>query len=137
MLKKFAVLFLAAVLPVLALSGCATTSTVEGKPIISSSVGKIKDGVTTEKQVISMLGNPYSIEEDPLNGTRTLKYRFYYRRLLHLGSEIVTSSTRKYNEKLDVITKNGIVISHSFSSEGNISLDEAIRNSGAGGTGNK
>ncbi|MDA8158293.1 MAG: hypothetical protein M0034_03810 [Deltaproteobacteria bacterium] len=111
-----------------ALSGCATTRNMQGKPIMSANVAQIINGTTTEPQIVSMFGPPYSIEKNPLTpDTVTYKYRFKYKKYVHLGNEILTTSTRKYKEKLDVVIKNGIVISHSFTTTGNTSLKKILK----------
>ena len=112
----------------IALSGCATTRNMQGKPIMSANVAQIINGTTTEPQIVSMFGPPYSIEKNPLTpDTVTYKYRFKYKKYVHLGNEILTTSTRKYKEKLDVVIKNGIVISHSFTTTGNTSLKKILK----------
>ena len=111
-----------------ALSGCATTRNMQGKPIMSANVAQIINGTTTEPQIVSMFGPPYSIEKNPLTpDTVTYKYRFKYKKYVHLGNEILTTSTRKYKEKLDVVIKNGIVVSHSFTVTGNTSLKKILK----------
>ena len=120
----FSIIFISGVL----LTGCATTRNMQGKPIMSANVGKIINGATTEAQIVSMFGPPYSIEKNPLSpDTVTYKYRFKYRKYVHLGNEILTTSTRKYKEKLKVVIKNGIVISHSFTTTGNTSLKKILK----------
>jgi acyl dehydratase len=110
------------------LAGCATTRNIEGKPIPDSNVDKIINGTTTKSQIISMFGPPYSIKTNPLKpGVVTYKYRFRYKKYVHLGNEIFTASTRKLKEKLYIIMKNGIVISHSFTTTGNISLRRILK----------
>ena len=112
----------------IALSGCATTRNMQGRPIMSANVAQIINGTTTEPQIVSMFGQPYSIEKNPLlPDTVTYKYRFKYRKYVHLGNEILTASTKKYKEKLDVVIKNGIVISHSFTTTGNTSLKKILK----------
>jgi hypothetical protein len=112
----------------IALSGCATTRNMQGRPIISANVAQIINGTTTEPQIVSMFGPPYSIEKNPLTpGTVTYKYKFKYEKYVHLGNEILTTSTRKYKEKLDVVIKNGIVVSHSFTVTGNTSLKKILK----------
>ena len=112
----------------IALSGCATTRNMQGRPIMSANVAQIINGTTTEPQIVSMFGPPYSIEKNPLTpDTVTYKYRFKYKKYVHLGNEILTTSTRKYKEKLDVVIKNGIVISHSFTTTGNTSLKKILK----------
>ena len=112
----------------IALSGCATTRNMQGRPIMSANVAQIINGTTTEPQIVSMFGPPYSIEKNPLTpGTVTYKYRFKYKKYVHLGNEILTTSTRKYKQKLKVVIKNGIVISHSFTSTGNTSLKKILK----------
>ena len=112
----------------IALSGCATTRNMQGKPIMSANVAQIINGTTTEPQIVSMFGPPYSIEKNPLTpGTVTYKYKFKYEKYVHLGNEILTTSTRKYKEKLDVVIKNGIVVSHSFTVTGNTSLKKILK----------
>ena len=112
----------------IALSGCATTRNMQGKPIMSANVAQIINGTTTEPQIVSMFGPPYSIEKNPLTpDTVTYKYRFKYKKYVHLGNEILTTSTRKYKEKLDVVIKNGIVIGHSFTVTGNTSLKKILK----------
>ena len=112
----------------IALSGCATTRNMQGRPIMSANVAQIINGITTEPQIVSMFGPPYSIEKNPLTpDTVTYKYRFKYKKYVHLGNEILTTSTRKYKEKLDVVIKNGIVVSHSFTVTGNTSLKKILK----------
>ena len=112
----------------IALSGCATTRNMQGRPIISANVAQIINGTTTEPQIVSMFGPPYSIEKNPLTpDTVTYKYKFKYEKYVHLGNEILTTSTRKYKEKLDVVIKNGIVVSHSFTVTGNTSLKKILK----------
>ena len=112
----------------IALSGCATTRNMQGRPIMSANVAQIINGTTTEPQIVSMFGPPYSIEKNPLTpGTVTYKYKFKYEKYVHLGNEILTTSTRKYKEKLDVVIKNGIVVSHSFTTTGNTSLKKILK----------
>jgi hypothetical protein len=112
----------------IALSGCATTRNMQGRPIMSANVAQIINGTTTEPQIVSMFGPPYSIEKNPLTpDTVTYKYRFKYKKYVHLGNEILTTSTRKYKEKLDVVIKNGIVVSHSFTVTGNTSLKKILK----------
>ncbi|MHB8231729.1 MAG: hypothetical protein ACYDDB_02355 [bacterium] len=111
-----------------ALTGCATTRNMQGKPIMSANVAQIVNGTTTESQLVSILGPPYEVEKNPLTpNTVTYKYRFYYKKYVHIGNEILTSSTRKYKQKLDVVIKNGIVISHSFTVKGNTSLKKILK----------
>ena len=111
-----------------ALTGCATTRNMQGKPIMSANVGRIINGTTTESQLVSIFGPPYEVEKNPLTpNTVTYKYRFYYKKYVHLGNEILTTSTRKYKQKLDVVIKDGIVVSHSFTSEGNTSLKKILK----------
>ena len=137
--KKVAVrkLFLLLTLMLLSgalLSGCMTTRNMEGKPIMPADVGKIIDGVTTQSQLVSMFGPPYDIVKDPLTpGAVTYKYRFYYNKYVHVGSEMLTPSSEKYKEKLIVKIKDGIVVSSSFTSTGNVSLKEILKNRSAGG----
>lgn len=115
------------------LTGCATTRNIQGKPIMSANVNRIINGTTTEAQIISMFGPPYEVEKNPLNpNTVTYKYRFYYKKYVHLGNEILTTSTRKYKQKLDVVIKKGIVIAHSFTSEGNTSLKNILKQENLG-----
>jgi predicted small secreted protein len=126
--KIFFLVLSAVMLSGFALTGCATTRNMQGKPIVSANVGKIINGTTTEPQIVSMFGPPYSIEKNPLSpGAVTYKYRFKYRKYVHLGNEILTASTKKYKEKLDVVIKNGIVISHSFTTTGNTSLKKILK----------
>lgn len=113
----------------LALTGCATTRNIQGRPIVSANVGRIIDGTTSESRIVSMFGPPREIEKNPLSpNTVTYKYRFYYKKYVHLGDEILTASTRKYKEKLKVVIKNGIVISHAFTVSGNTTLKKALKN---------
>ena len=126
--KIFFLVLSAVMLSGFALTGCATTRNMQGKPIMSANVGKIINGTTTEPQIVSMFGPPYSIEKNPLSpDTVTYEYRFKYRKYVHLGNEILTTSTRKYKQKLDVVIKNGIVISHSFTTTGNTSLKKILK----------
>jgi hypothetical protein len=127
--KKAVFLFISLMLLAgLTLSGCATDRNMQGKPIMQSSVDKIINGVTTESQVISMFGPPYSLKKNLLSpGTVTYKYRFSYKKYVHLGNEILTTSTRKYKEKLNIVIRNGIVTAHSFSSTGNTSLKKILK----------
>jgi len=39
----------------IALTGCATV----GKPIDQNKMSQIKEGITTEQEVVAILGNPY------------------------------------------------------------------------------
>ncbi len=111
------------------LTGCAIMRNIQGRPITSSNVGKIINGTTTESQIVSIFGPPHSTEKNPLMpGIVTYKYRFKYKKFLHLGDEVFTASKRTYKEKLDVVMKNGIVISHSFTTTGNISLRKILKN---------
>ena len=128
-LPKLIVLFLSVIfISGVMLAGCATTRNIEGKPIPDSNVDKIINGTTTKSQIISMFGPPYSIKTNPLKpGVVTYKYRFRYKKYVHLGNEIFTASTRKLKEKLYIIMKNGIVISHSFTTTGNISLRRILK----------
>ena len=126
--KSFFLLLTVIAFSGIALSGCATTRNMQGKPIMSANVAQIINGTTTEPQIVSMFGPPYSIEKNPLTpDTVTYKYRFKYKKYVHLGNEILTTSTRKYKEKLDVVIKNGIVISHSFTTTGNTSLKKILK----------
>ena len=128
MTKRVFLLLSVLLLSVFALTGCATTRNIQGKPIISTNVNKIINGTTTESQIVSIFGPPYAIEKNPLTpGEVTYKYRFYYRKYVHLGNEILTSSTRKYEQKLNVVIKNGIVIAHSFTTRGNTSLKHILK----------
>ncbi|MCL6120225.1 MAG: hypothetical protein M1584_04220 [Deltaproteobacteria bacterium] len=128
-LSKVIILFLSVIfISGVMLAGCATTRNIEGKPIPDSNVDKIINGTTTKSQIISMFGPPYSIKTNPLKpGVVTYKYRFRYKKYVHLGNEIFTASTRKLKEKLYIIMKNGIVISHSFTTTGNISLRRILK----------
>ena len=126
--KSFFLLLTVIAFSGIALSGCATTRNMQGKPIMSANVARIINGTTTEPQIVSMFGPPYSIEKNPLTpDTVTYKYRFKYKKYVHLGNEILTTSTRKYKEKLDVVIKNGIVVSHSFTVTGNTSLKKILK----------
>lgn len=128
MTKRTFLLLSVLLLSVFTLTGCATTRNIQGKPIMSSNVNKIINGTTTESQIVSMFGPPYSIEKNPLApGEATYKYRFYYHKYVHLGNEILRSSTRKYREKLSITIKNGIVIAHSFTMRGNTSLKSILK----------
>ena len=128
-LSKVIILFLSVIfISGVMLAGCATTRNIVGKPIPDSNVDKIINGTTTKSQIISMFGPPYSIKTNPLKpGVVTYKYRFRYKKYVHLGNEIFTASTRKLKEKLYIIMKNGIVISHSFTTTGNISLRRILK----------
>jgi outer membrane protein assembly factor BamE (lipoprotein component of BamABCDE complex) len=129
MYKKILILFSIMTISALALSGCATTRNVEGKPIMSSSVNKIINGVTTKKQILQMYGPPLSIKRNILKfGVETYKYRFRYKKYMHLGNEILTSATRKLTEKLNITFRHNIVIAHSFTTQGNISLKKILKN---------
>ena len=128
MTKKAFLLLPVLLLSVFTLTGCVTTRNIQGKPIMSTKVDKIINGVTTLSQIVSMFGPPYSTSKNPLTpGEVTYKYRFYYHKYVHLGNEILKSSTRKYEEKLDVVIKNGIVIAHSFTTRGNTSLKNILK----------
>lgn len=128
MYKKILFLFAIMAVSALALSGCATTRNIQGRPIISSSVNKIINGVTTKRQILSMYGPPLSISKNILKpGIETYKYRFRYRKYVHMGDEILTSATRKLTEKLNITFKHGIVIAHSFTTQGNISLRRILK----------
>ncbi len=128
MTKRAFLLLSVLLLSVFTLTGCATTRNIQGKPIISTNVNKIINGTTTKSQIISMFGPPYSIKKNPLVPSEvTYKYRFYYHKYVHLGNEILTSSTRKYKQKLNVTIKNGIVIAHSFTTKGNTSLKKILK----------
>ncbi len=129
MYKKILILSSIMMISALVLSGCATTRNVEGKPIMSSSVNKIINGVTTKKQILQMYGPPLSIKRNILkSGIETYKYRFRYKKYMHLGDEILTSATRKLTEKLDITFRHNIVIAHSFTAQGNISLKKILKN---------
>ncbi len=129
MYKKILILFSIMMISALALSGCATTRNVEGKPIMSSSVNKIINGVTTKKQILQMYGPPTSIKRNILKpAVETYKYRFRYKKYMHLGDEILTSATRKLTEKLNITFRHNIVIAHSFTTQGNISLKKILKN---------
>ncbi|MHB8292247.1 MAG: hypothetical protein ACYDEG_07265, partial [bacterium] len=122
-------LFSIMMISALALSGCATTRNIEGKPIMSSSVNKIINGVTTKKQILQMYGPPISIKRNILKpAVETYKYRFRYKKYMHLGDEILTSATRKLTEKLNITFRHNIVIAHSFTTQGNISLKKILKN---------
>ncbi len=126
---KLILFFLVAGISALALTGCATTRNMQGKPIAPNRVNKIVNGTTTKSQLISMLGSPYAIEKKPLtSGTVVYKYRFHYNGYTHIGNEIFNASMKKYEQKLDVIIKNGVVIAYSFTSKGNISLKNVLNN---------
>ncbi len=126
---KVIILFLSVIfISGLMLTGCATTRDITGKPISTSNVDKIINGTTTKSQIISMFGPPYSIKKNPFKpGVVTYKYRFRYKKYVHLGNEILTTSTRKFKEKLYIVIKNGIVISHSFTTTGNTSLKKILK----------
>ncbi|MGC8554579.1 MAG: hypothetical protein ACP5NA_03725 [Candidatus Acidulodesulfobacterium sp.] len=128
-LPKVIILFLSVIfISGVMLTGCATTRNTVGKPILTSRVDKIINGTTTKSQIISMFGPPYSIKKNPFKpGVVTYKYRFRYKKYVHLGNEILTASTRKFKEKLYVAIKNGIVISHSFTTTGNTSLRRILK----------
>jgi hypothetical protein len=128
-LPKVIILFLSVIfISGVMLAGCATTRNTVGKPILTSKVDNIINGATTKSQIISMFGPPYSINKNPLKpGVVTYKYRFRYKKYVHLGDEILTASTRKFKEKLYVVIKNGIVISHSFTTTGNTSLRRILK----------
>ena len=129
MYKKILVIFSIMMISALALSGCATTRNVEGKPIMSSSVNKIINGVTTKKQILQMYGPPLSIKRNILKpAVEIYKYRLRYKKYTHLGDEILTSATRKLTEKLNITFRHNIVIAHSFTTQGNISLKEILKN---------
>ncbi|MHB1679843.1 MAG: hypothetical protein ACYCTB_04935 [bacterium] len=129
MYKKILILFSIMMISALALSGCATTRNIEGKPIMSSSVNKIINGVTTKKQILQMYGPPISIKRNILKpAVETYKYRFRYKKYMHLGDEILTSATRKLTEKLNITFRHNIVIAHSFTTQGNISLKKILKN---------
>ncbi|MFW0883986.1 hypothetical protein ACMCNP_02825 [Candidatus Acidulodesulfobacterium sp. H_13] len=126
---KLFLFFLVAGISAIALTGCATTRSMQGKPIVPNKVNKIINGTTTKSQLISMLGSPYSIEKKPrTSNTVVYKYRFYYNGYTHIGNEILTASMKKYEQKLDVVIKNGIVIAYSFTAKGNISLKNVLNN---------
>lgn len=128
MTKGIFLLLPALFLSVFMLAGCATTRNMQGKPIASANVNNIINGQTTESQIINMFGPPYAIEKSVVRpGVTTYKYRFYYHKYVHLGNEILTSSTRKYEEKLDVVIENGIVTGSSFSTHGNTSLKDILK----------
>lgn len=127
-MSKIFVLVSILVISVLALSGCATTRNIEGKPIMSASVDRITNGVTTKSQILQMFGPPLSIKKNILKSDEvTYAYRFRYKKYVHLGNEILTSATRKLTEKLDVTIKNNIVIAHSFTMQGNTSLKKILK----------
>ncbi|MCL4542683.1 MAG: hypothetical protein M1458_02905 [Deltaproteobacteria bacterium] len=128
MTKKAFLLLPVLLLSVFTLTGCVTTRNIQGKPIMSTKVDKIINGVTTLSQIVSMFGPPHSTSKNPLTpGEVTYKYRFYYHKYVHMGGEILTSSTRKYGQKLDVVIKNGTVIAHSFTTRGNTSLKKILK----------
>ena len=113
---------------VLTLSGCATTRSMEGKPIMSSAVGKIVNGKTTKPQILRMFGPPEVVQRNPLKPEEvTYKYRFNYRKYVHLGNEILKPSTRKLKERLYIVFKNNVVISHKFSYKGNTSVKKILK----------
>jgi outer membrane protein assembly factor BamE (lipoprotein component of BamABCDE complex) len=127
-MSKIFVLISILIISVLALSGCATTRNIEGRPIMSATVNKITNGVTTKGQVLQMFGPPLSIKKNMLHpGEVTYRYKFRYKKYVHLGNEILTSATRKLTEKLDVVIKNSIVIAHSFTMQGNTSLKKILK----------
>lgn len=133
MKKKIFIAISVLLLSVSALSGCMTTRNMQGKPIMPADVGKIIDGVTTQQQLIGIFGPPSEIVKNPFTpGIVTYKYKFYYRKYVHLGNEMLTPSSKRLKEKLSVKLKNGVVISSSFTSTGNVNLKDIIKQREAG-----
>lgn len=128
LLKTIAMLLSAISISGIMLAGCATMRNTTGRPILSSNVDKIINGTTTKSEILAVFGPPYSIEKNPFKPhVSTYKYRFRYTKYVHLGNEILTASTKKFKEKLYIVIKNGIVISHSFNTTGNISLRRVLK----------
>lgn len=128
MRKKLLIVLFLSILTSISVSGCATTVNIQGKPIISSKVDTIVNGTTTGQQIISMFGPPYKIEKNPFaTDEKTYVYMFHYKKYVTVGSDVLTPSTRKYSEKLDILIKNGVVVSHAFTTRGNITLKQAVK----------
>ncbi len=128
MAKPFILLLSVLFFFVLTLSGCATTRSMEGRPITSSAVDRIMNGKTTKPQILRMFGPPAAVRRNPLKPEEvTYKYKFNYKKYVHLGNEILKPSTRKLKERLYIVFKNNVVISHKFSYKGNISVKKILK----------
>lgn len=128
MKKKIIAVISAIFLSAIVLTGCATTRNIQGKPISSSAVNSITNGSTTKSQLVNIFGPPYSIKKNPFHpNTEIYKYKFSYYKYVHMGNQILTTSTKKFKEKLLVTIRKGIVVAHSFTTTGNTSLKHILK----------
>jgi hypothetical protein len=77
--------------------GCSTTA---GRQFDTTAVDRIDVGQTTEAQVISMLGVPYS-QDNLTNGITIYNYRYGYSSPIGLGTSI---------DRLQVQSVDGVVV---------------------------
>ncbi len=100
-MKRFAfVLF-----PMVAVSGCISTTVTAGRAINAEAVAKIEKGKTTAAEVVALLGNPFVKEAASANEEKWL----YYHSTLDVEYGAPKLSTHKLNT-LSVFLRDGIVL---------------------------
>ncbi|MEL4284614.1 hypothetical protein ACQKCO_20915 [Shewanella baltica] len=101
-------------LAVLSLSGCATSSYSVGKDFASENVSQIIKGKTTSKELIALLGEPYtktvlSASDEKwiyMHSEGTAKAQSYI-----VTMDVKTTGTQKM---LDVLISNGLVVNFAY-----------------------
>ncbi len=109
------VFFAMAILSLGLLTGC-TESQGTSVNELQTEISSIKDGQTTEKQLIAALGQPYMVKTN-LDGTETLGWmgaQEHQNALLLLTAVGVSAGHSYHSRTLDVVVKNGVVISHTI-----------------------
>lgn len=99
----------------LIISGCATSSYKVGNEFASANVSKIEKGVTTENQLVQLIGEPYM--KTVLSETEQ-KWIYTHTEANAKATNYVFSmqvESTGTTKTLDVLLKNGVVINYAYS----------------------
>jgi outer membrane protein assembly factor BamE (lipoprotein component of BamABCDE complex) len=105
----------------ISLAGCTTVETeTKGRRIQSDSVMQIKPGITTRASIINLFGNPTEISH--VDGVETFLYTYKEEKtpLFFGGLLQLESQKRSSSKSLELVIKDGIVLSYRFLREKNI-----------------
>lgn len=110
------------ILILISLTACASISSIkvqtEGNKITREQADKIQPGITTKNTIIETLGNPTKTESKT-DGAEVLTYTYTEKKTpTYFGGFIVNENQSKTTTvTLEIIVKNGTVLSYNFKSQ--------------------
>ncbi len=117
-MRRLSAMFLSVVFALALLAGCATATSTYGTDFSSDNVSKIVKGKTTEAELVTLFGEPYSKTK---GAPGQESWMWTYSEAESHGTTWMFGSSQKttsYTKTLYVTLKHGVVTEYSLSTQG-------------------